>query len=103
MSTSDTGTANRSIVLESDVVVLKEIFPDTAEVDIKRALEMGSGSRDKTAASLMNWETPDYQKEEKVMRNHNDEHAETSKTELPSSAASSPTGSSSIGEMRFGC
>ena len=42
MSTSDTGTANRSIVLESDVVVLKEIFPDTAEVDIKRALEMGS-------------------------------------------------------------
>ena len=47
MRTSDTGsgTANRSIVLESDVVVLKEIFPDTAEVDIKRALEMGLGSR----------------------------------------------------------
>ena len=43
MSTSDTGTANRSIVLESDVVVLKEIFPDTAEVDIKRALEIGIG------------------------------------------------------------
>ena len=43
MSTSDTGTANRSIVLESDVVVLKEIFPDTGEVDIKRALETGIG------------------------------------------------------------
>ena len=60
MSTSDTGTANRSIVQESDVVVLKEIFPDTAEVDIKRALQMGLGSRDKAAAYLMTWETPDY-------------------------------------------
>ena len=70
---------------ESDVVVFKEIFPDTAEVDIKRAFEMGSGSRDKAAASLMTWETPDYQKEEKVMRNHNDKHVKTSKTELPHS------------------
>ena len=56
-----------------DVVVLKaEIFPDTAEVAVKKALEMRSGSR-RPQINLA-------KRREVDRRSHNDEHAETTKT-----------------------
>lgn len=64
-----------SPVLPSDVAALKELFPDTGDLTIKRALEISTGSRDQAAVSLMNLDEPDepdHRNEEKINRDSDD-------------------------------